>query len=475
MNMETTDTLDRIRADLQSAGVRFLSATAEDGHRYLLVDRRETFRLLPYFKRHAELKGLVAANGTTRDAPSLAESDYAFLASAGAYFHDEQAYLVLCDILEDGRWHAAPKGCPISRIWPPEGNGDPFGDGHFLTPEAIVYVPGGSTFKTPELVSLSPATEIDVVYTWVNSDDPNWRAKKERHGGVAAVRSADHEYRFMSRDELLYSMRSVRKHAPWVRNIYIVTDDQHPSWLKENDRVKVVDHRDIFENTSDLPVFNSHAIEVNLHRIEGLSECFLYMNDDVFFGNRVTPSFFFDEEGRSVVYPTRINFIDPTLPEALRVPTDFAAYNMQALMKRDFGCVPTRKLIHAPFPLRRSVMQEICDRYRNEIRATSSSKLRAPTDLAVPSMLYHYYAWATGRAVLRKAGKARYKYFDTGKPTARAAVDFIRTTRPHFVCANATLHEEVALEEQYETLASLYRLYAEPCEFERPPEPVPEV
>ena len=42
-----------------------------------------------------------------------------------------------------------------------------------------------------------------------------------------------------------------------------------------------------------LPTYNSHTIELNLHRIPGLSENFVYFNDDVFLIRPVTPQHFF--------------------------------------------------------------------------------------------------------------------------------------------------------------------------------------
>ena len=80
-------------------------------------------------------------------------------------------------------------------------------------------------------------------------------------------------------------------YAPWVRNIYLVTDDQVPDWLDTScPDVKVVSHREIFANQADLPTFNSHAIESQIHRIEGLSEHFLYLNDDFFVGRPLSPT-----------------------------------------------------------------------------------------------------------------------------------------------------------------------------------------
>eukprot|EP00818_Percolomonas_sp_WS_P009122 CAMPEP_0117453118 /NCGR_PEP_ID=MMETSP0759-20121206/10035_1 /TAXON_ID=63605 /ORGANISM="Percolomonas cosmopolitus, Strain WS" /LENGTH=1265 /DNA_ID=CAMNT_0005246093 /DNA_START=354 /DNA_END=4151 /DNA_ORIENTATION=+ len=102
--------------------------------------------------------------------------------------------------------------------------------------------------------------------------------------------------RFRDNDELRFSLRSLEKYAPWVRNIYIVTSGQVPTWLDiSNPRVHIVQHSDIFLNQSHLPVFSSPAIENNLHRIPGLSKRFIYLNDDVFFGNKVYPEDFFSK------------------------------------------------------------------------------------------------------------------------------------------------------------------------------------
>jgi UDP-N-acetylglucosamine-lysosomal-enzyme len=87
--------------------------------------------------------------------------------------------------------------------------------------------------------------------------------------------------RFQDNDELKYSLRSIEKYAPWIRNVYIVTNGQIPSWLNlSNSRVKIITHDQIFTNKSHLPTFSSPAIESHLHRIPGLSKKFIYFNDD---------------------------------------------------------------------------------------------------------------------------------------------------------------------------------------------------
>lgn len=163
---------------------------------------------------------------------------------------------------------------------------------------------------------------IDVVYTWVNGTDPRWKKEKEfwhKHwiasltgqplpvwGEEANVKGRDDsnsDNRFRDNEELRYSLRSLEKYAPWVRHIYVVTDGQIPSWLDiESPKISIVKHRDIFANESHLPVFSSPAIEWNLDNVPGLSDMFLYFNDDVFLGSPVRPEDFVSQAGVQKAY-----------------------------------------------------------------------------------------------------------------------------------------------------------------------------
>ncbi|XP_028409646.1 N-acetylglucosamine-1-phosphotransferase subunits alpha/beta-like [Dendronephthya gigantea] len=100
--------------------------------------------------------------------------------------------------------------------------------------------------------------------------------------------------RFADNQELRYSLRSIEKFAPWVRQIFIVTNGQIPNWLNlDNPRIKIITHAEIFTNQSHLPTFSSPAIESHLHKIPGLSKKFIYLNDDVMFGAEVWPDDFY--------------------------------------------------------------------------------------------------------------------------------------------------------------------------------------
>lgn len=125
---------------------------------------------------------------------------------------------------------------------------------------------------------------IDLVYTWVNGTDPIFQEQIVYYKNATTL----HTNRFAENNELLYSLRSIEKYAPWVRHIYIVTNGQIPSWLNlENSRISIVTHDEICPpelKQQALPTFSSMAIEMMLHRIPNLSERFIYMNDDIFLG-----------------------------------------------------------------------------------------------------------------------------------------------------------------------------------------------
>ena len=115
---------------------------------------------------------------------------------------------------------------------------------------------------------------VDIVYTWVNGSDKNWLQKKndtlKKYSNFHKKDEVSGNARFYDRDELKYSLRSISKFAKWIRNIFIITDNQIPEWLNLNhSKIKVIDHKDIFKN-EHLPSFNSNAIESNIHNIKEL-------------------------------------------------------------------------------------------------------------------------------------------------------------------------------------------------------------
>ncbi len=154
---------------------------------------------------------------------------------------------------------------------------------------------------------MTPDMKIDIVYLWVDDSDKKWRAAKNRwlektKGERPVYTDAAIDARWRDNGELLYSLRSVDKFAPWINHIYIVTGFGHiPKWLNtKHPKITIVPHEQIMPSDA-LPTFNATAIEMCIPNIPGLSEHFLLMNDDMFFNRPLTPSFFYDKQGRARV------------------------------------------------------------------------------------------------------------------------------------------------------------------------------
>ena len=138
-------------------------------------------------------------------------------------------------------------------------------------------------------------TEIDFVVTWVDGNDPEWIKEKEK--ALCSTRNVDEvgasAIRFRDWNLMKFWFRGIEKFTPWVHKVYFVTWGHIPSWLNTNHpKLEVIKHED-FISKNYLPTFNSHTIEFNLHRIKGLSEKFVYFNDDTFICQKLSPRFFF--------------------------------------------------------------------------------------------------------------------------------------------------------------------------------------
>jgi hypothetical protein len=244
---------------------------------------------------------------------------------------------------------------------------------------------------------------IDAVYTWVDGDDQQWLAQK-----CAAMRELDGEHhesavadsRFKCRDELRYSFRSLEQHAPFIRRVHLVSAGQVPPWLDvSHPDLHLVHHEEIFPDRSHLPTFNSHAIEAQLHNIPGLSEYFLYLNDDVFFRAATTAADFFDDQDRCIFYLDRRKVQWRKNGLHYDHPVSCAARNNSRLLEKTFSHRITRRLDHVPHALRRSTLEEIWKRYPKELDATSSHRFRNADDLSMASSLAHYYGLCTNTAI----------------------------------------------------------------------------
>ncbi|CAO3565619.1 unnamed protein product [Mortierella alpina] len=291
----------------------------------------------------------------------------------------------------------------------------------------------------------SSSLRIDVVYTWVNGSDPRLQTIKEEYEDASPLfqafrasrrtrralevntqtrtsvayrteqttrikREVDQTAkRFRDMDELKYSVRSVAQSATGMfEKIYILAttvdpetnEGQVPSWLNRTSAegvVEVVRHDEIFENTAFLPTFNSLAIESQMHHIPGLSDVFLYLNDDVFLGTQMRAADVWTPLYGFVFHLEPTLLVPPMILATPRNPIAIGEWNSlqysNYLLSRQFGPRYRPYLAHVPHVLSVPMLQEIQALWPEDFKNTSSHRFRGEgqaMDVQVSFFLAHY-------------------------------------------------------------------------------------
>ncbi len=132
--------------------------------------------------------------------------------------------------------------------------------------------------------------KIDFVVTWLDSNDPQWKADYAKYRNTKVK---EDKARFRDWDFFKFWFRSIEKYAPWVNKVFLVTNGKFPDWINpDHPKLVLVKHSDYIPNDI-LPVFNSRTIELYMHKIPGLSEQFVYFNDDCYLNAPVTSDYYF--------------------------------------------------------------------------------------------------------------------------------------------------------------------------------------
>ena len=245
--------------------------------------------------------------------------------------------------------------------------------------------------------------EVDIVYTWVDGNDPAWQKRHAAFTGIKPVGAdVDCKGRYADNDELKFSLRSVEKYAPWIRRVFIITDSQVPAWLDtSNPRIKIVDHRDILPPEA-IPCFNSQVLEHCMFRIPGLSEHFIYSNDDMFFNRKVEPTTFFNQDGHPIVrfYRAplrRFSFWAKT--NIIKKPLSLynqALLNATRIVKEKYGMTFLYKSHHNIDSYLKSDSLAIIEEFIEQITPTLANHLRAEND--IQRIIYSYVPIIKNRA-----------------------------------------------------------------------------
>ena len=286
---------------------------------------------------------------------------------------------------------------------------------------------------------------VDIVYLWCDSSDNVWREKKNnelKKYGKNLDNDSVGECRFIDNDELKYSLRSLEKFAPWINNIFIVTDNQIPSWLDTtNPKIHIVDHTQIMPSEA-LPTFNSMAIETRLHKIPNLSEHFLYANDDMFLGNFVDKTFFFNEDGTPIFRFSRRRIIKKPYRRLYGYTIAKAYKIVKNTIGKSFSYFPH----HNIDAYRKSDLESCYLNFEKEFENTTFQKFREKE--SVQRSIYEYYSLAKGIGTPKIVNNisAKFSAFLISQPIDSALVElkeskirYVDKNKPCLFCFNDCL------------------------------------
>ena len=303
--------------------------------------------------------------------------------------------------------------------------------------------------------------DIDFVLTYLDGNDPEWQKEKNRY--TPGSTSDINPNRYRDWDNLQYFFRGVEKYAPWVRKIHIVTWGHVPAWLNTaHPQINIVNHRDYLPEQW-LPTFSSRCIDMNLHRIPGLAEQFVYFNDDMFLPAPVKPEFFFRNGlpcDAAVLSAQAFNLNDS-------VKMYFAPYvdtgvinkyfNIRKVLRQHPGkwfnlkygselirtltMLPCQHFIcfrnfHLPYGYLKSTYEKVWELEPEFLGNASSHKFR---DMADPNhFLFTYWQYVTGRFSPRsvKTGRCYQIHREADAKQAARAID---THRYRMICLNDTV------------------------------------
>ena len=267
---------------------------------------------------------------------------------------------------------------------------------------------------------------IDFVMLWVDGNDPEWRNEKRKYSPLSS--SDDREARYREWGNLQYWFRAVEKFAPWVHKVYFVTCGHVPEWLNlKAPKLVHVKHSDYIDSEY-LPTFSSHPIELNIHRIKGISDQIVYFNDDTFLTQPVSPELFF--RSGLPVHQARLHAVLPRgkggiMPHIYlnMVMVINQHFNMKEDLKKNKSWFqPTKVGVktaienqynykfeeypgfaneHLPVPFLRSTIETVWQEEGELLDRVSRHKFRDMTD--VSQCLFRYWQLASGNFVPEKA------------------------------------------------------------------------
>lgn len=312
---------------------------------------------------------------------------------------------------------------------------------------------------------------IDVVITWVDDRTPGYREMLSAH--ARAVPDLDPSRTRDNLELLRYGLRSLQRHAPWINHVYLLTcRPQVPEWLARDGKHLTLIHHDEIMAPGILPTFNSFAIISHLHLIPGLSENFLYLEDDMLFLRDVGLQDFLSADGRPLVFekaavtPRHETIRDP----AVERPWNLALAESNRLLDQAFGMRPRGYVNHVPLLVSKSEWEAMTQRYHEAFADTRSARFRAAGNVA-PEYLYPQLMLAEGKAVRASPAAIRqscgYVPLEDVWPVTAFALWKVARRQPKWVTLNDNFGKNPSRVAERLARRFLDRTLPQPSRFER--------
>ncbi len=227
---------------------------------------------------------------------------------------------------------------------------------------------------------------MDAVITYVNGLDPIWQQQYAK-----ATNQPILEKRYRDWGFLPYQLRGIEVFMPFIDNVYLVvsTESQIPAWVNR-ENLHIVLHKDIIP-AEFLPTFNSTTIELFLHNIEGLSEQFIYFNDDMFPVAHLDSTTFFRQG--NIVMGFKKHYLAWDLYKQQTKQSDRFARKVAGIVRGMIGFIRPQ---HICTPMLRSANIHVFDTLKEEL-FLHITPLRRKDNLN--QYLYPDYLYYTGRAI----------------------------------------------------------------------------
>ena len=245
---------------------------------------------------------------------------------------------------------------------------------------------------------------IDAVITWVDGTDSKFLKKKQKFSKGKNIPEANIASRYNQVGEIDFVIKSILKNVTFIRKIFIVTDNQIPkvlvdsqNWLPEyQNKLQLVDHKEIFSDyISYLPSFNILSIESLFHEIKGLSEHFIYFNDDMFV---VRPTKIEDWflNGKPIIRGRWVNMPDKVWYKVLKNwffsnKNKFSFKKSQALSAKIAGFKKKYfRTYHNPRALKKSYYKNFYDGNKELLANQIKPRFRLATQYNAYALAWHY-------------------------------------------------------------------------------------